>query len=116
MEKYTNKQIELLSIQVGCMLRYARLKRGISQEQLGQSIGSNSVRIGRIERSENICSWSTLMLLSQELELNISDLLNLKNKSYILSLIHDIIQLERKLTQDKKDYYRFLQKKINRKY
>ena len=114
MKKYDDIEIELLSIQVGCVLRYERLKRKLSQETLGQSIGSNSTMIGRIERAENICSWQRLLLLCQILEIEVSDLLEIKSKEYILNLIENSLRLEDKLTQDKKDYYKFLKKRVSK--
>lgn len=112
MKKYDELDIELLSIQVGCILRYERLRRKLSQESLGQIIGSNSMMIGRIERAENACSWKILLLLAQHLNIEFSDLLNLQNKDYILDIIEKSIELEEKLTQDKKDFYKFLKKRV----
>ena len=70
-------EIKLLNIQIGCILRLARLKKGLSQHDLSLLLGSNPTMIGRIERFENISSWDKIYSISQQLDVNFSDLFTL---------------------------------------
>lgn len=72
MQKYSDRELVLLSLQVGCTIRLERLRRSLSQEDLGLLLGSNSTMIGRIERAETGTAWQNLMKVSQELNMNLS--------------------------------------------
>lgn len=116
MNVYSKNEIGLLAIQVGCILRLNRLKLNLSQEDLAQQLGINSTKIGRIERAEHLCAWSQLLQLWQELEVDHSKQFILKEKKELLSIICQSYNLEKKLNQDKKDYYTFLTKTVKNKY
>ncbi len=116
MNVYSRKELDLLAIQVGCMLRLNRLKLNLSQEDLAQQLGINSTKIGRIERAEHICAWNQLLQLWQKLEIDHHKLFILKEKSQLLSVISQSYNLEKRLNQDKKDYYAFLTKIVESKY
>lgn len=116
MQKYNDNEIELLSIQIGCTIKFERLKKGISQEELGLVIGSNSTMIGRIERYENSTNWQNLLKISQILEIDYDSLFKLKPIEEILLIIEGCIQLEKKLTVEKENYYSFLKKMIKEKF
>ncbi|PZR19100.1 MAG: DNA-binding protein, partial [Flavobacterium psychrophilum] len=48
MSKYGIKELQLLNIQIGCILKLARLKKKISQEDLGLAIDADKTKIARI--------------------------------------------------------------------
>ena len=60
MQEYSNEQLDALALQIGCIVRLERLKKKLSQEDLGLLIGSNKTTIGRLERYENSTSWKIL--------------------------------------------------------
>lgn len=113
MKKYSDKEINLLSLQVGCTIRLERLRKGLSQEELGLAIGSNSTMIGRIERAENVTAWQNLLKVSQELNINYDSLFVFKSNENILEMIKECLSLENKLTTEKANYYKKLQKSFS---
>lgn len=116
MRMYSEVELEILNIQIGCMLRLARLKKNLSQLDLSLLIGSNPTMIGRIERFENVSGWDKIVSLSQRLNVDFYSLFDLKNEDDLLSIIEESFALENKLTQEKKDYYAFLKKEIITRY
>ncbi len=116
MRKYDEEEIKLLNIQVGCMLRLARLKKGLSQHDLSLLLGSNPTMIGRIERFENISSWDKIYSVSQQLDVNFCDLFTLRSKDELLSIVEKSFKLEDKLTVEKREYYNILKATITKKY
>jgi len=105
-------EIELLNIQIGCMLRFARLKKGYSQHELSLLLGTNPTMVGRVERFENVSGWDKIYLISQQLEIDFLSLFKLKSESELLSIVGDSLKLENKLTKEKREYYESLTKKI----
>ncbi|WP_335965124.1 helix-turn-helix transcriptional regulator [Galbibacter sp. PAP.153] len=116
MEKYNVEELELLAIQIGCIIRLSRLENKLSQEELALLVGTNSTRIGRIERAEHISGWDKLLLICQQLKIDFTGLFSLKTKRELLIIIEDSFNLEERLNQDKKDYYSFLKKIVSKKY
>src|SRR5690606_327717 len=116
MRKYHEEEIKLLNIQIGCILRLARLKKGLSQHDLSLLLGSNPTMIGRIERFENISSWDKIYSISQQLDVNFSDLFTLRSKNEVLSIVVESFKPEDKLTVEKKEYYSTLKTIITKKY
>ena len=116
MTKYGEIEFELLNIQIGCLLRLARLKKGLSQHNLSLLLGSNPTMVGRVERSENISGWDKILLISQELDVDFCSLFVLKAKEELLSIVDESFKLEDKLTQEKADYYSYLKKTIENKF
>lgn len=112
MREYTKVEIHLLNIQIGCILRLARLKKKLSQHNLGLLLGYNSTMIGRVERFENVSGWDKIFSISQQLNVNYCNLFILKNKDALISIVNESFQMEEKLTQEKIDYYNFLKKTI----
>lgn len=110
------KEIEILKIQIGCVLRLARLRRNLSQHQLSLLVDTNSTTIGRIERNEIICGWDKLYLLSHKLDVEFSNLLDLKSERELLSIVKESLELDSKLTKDKKSFYASLKRTIKREY
>ncbi|WP_303316595.1 helix-turn-helix transcriptional regulator [Flavivirga abyssicola] len=116
MRKYGEIELHLLNIQIGCVLRLARLKKGLSQHNLSLMLGSNPTMVGRVERFENISGWDKIYFISQQLDVDFSSLFILKSKDDLLSIVEESLKLESKLTQDKRDYYTFLKTTISNKY
>ncbi len=112
MKTYDIDKIELIRLQIGCMIKHARLKKGISQEELALSINSTSTTIGRIERAEHNSSWDLLLLISNYLDLNFGSLFTLIKKDELHTIVKETIKLERKLTNEKNRYYETLLRKI----
>lgn len=116
MRKYGEIELKLLNLQIGCVLRLARLKRGISQHTLSLSLGTNPTMVGRVERAENISGWDKVLTISQQLDVNFCNLFILKNKEDFLSVVEESLGLENKLTPEKAGYYSSLKKEITKQY
>lgn len=112
MKVYNKLEFELLSIQIGCTIKFNRLKKGLSQLDLANQIDSNPTMIGRIERASHIASWDKIILISQHLDIGLAELFLLKNEKDILKLISNVYKLETKLTNEKSDYYKNLEVRI----
>lgn len=116
MRKYNEDELKLINIQIGCLLRLARLKKGLSQHNLSLILGSNPTMVGRIERFENISSWDKLYSISQQLDIDFCDLFTLRSKDELLSIVDESFKLEDKLTIEKKEYYNILKITIIKEY
>lgn len=116
MREYKKVELEILNIQIGCILRYSRLLLKLSQQDLGTSLGYTSVMIGRVERFENISGWDKIFYISERLEVNFHELFILKTKDELLQIIEESLKLEVKLNQEKRDYYEFLKKTVIKNY
>ncbi|MBJ6367713.1 helix-turn-helix domain-containing protein [Snuella sedimenti] len=116
MRKYTNSEVELLNIQIGTMVKLARLQKGMSQLDLALLLDSNSTMVGRIERSESVSGWDKILLISQLLDIDFNNLFRLKTKNEMLSIVEESYKLDGKLTNEKKNYYDSLKKVIISKY
>lgn len=112
MSKYGTKELNLLNIQIGFELKLARLKKRISQEELGLSIDADKTKIARLER--NASNWNTIYLVCQELGVDFQSLFKLKTKKAIISLIDECKNEDTKLTTIKVKYYEDLKKTISR--
>jgi len=112
MRKYSSTEIELINIQIGCILRLARLRKGLSQLDLGHQIDSNPTLIGRIERAEVKTSWDKIYMLCKQLDVNLCNLLEIKDRDSLLSIVEEAMQFEDKLTQDKNKFYNSLKGRI----
>lgn len=108
--------LELLNIQIGCIIKINRLRKNISQLDLSLAILSNPTAIGRIERAEVVSGWDRIYILCQELNINIADLYILLPQSHLLSIVDEIFSLEQKLSNGKKEYYSKLKAIIKKKY
>jgi transcriptional regulator with XRE-family HTH domain len=116
MSDYGLDELKLLKLQVGCMLRLARLRKGLSQHSLSLLLGSNSTMIGRIERAENIAGWDKLFVICHYVNLDFCSLFNLKSKDDLLAIVNESLDLEYNLTIEKQAYYKTLKKTIVRLY
>ncbi len=109
-------ELELLNMQIGCMLRLGRLKKGMSQLDLALLLGSNPTMIGRIERFENVSGWDKILSISQQLSIDFCNLFVLNTKEELLLIVEESFKLEDKLTQEKRDYYDYLKSQIINRY
>lgn len=112
MSKYGIEELELLNIQIGCIIKLTRLKKKISQESLGLLIDADKTKIARLEKNAHATNWTTIYLVSQELGIDFSNLFILKSKKEILSVIEECFKLDNKLTTIKIKYYEDLKKTI----
>ncbi|MGB4447484.1 MAG: helix-turn-helix transcriptional regulator [Cloacibacterium sp.] len=109
MQEYSNEQLDALALQIGCIVRLERLKKKLSQEDLGLLIGSNKTTIGRLERYENSTSWKILFKVCQSLKIEYNPLFVLKPLEFIISIIKESYSLEEKLTSEKEKFYKNLE-------
>lgn len=109
MQEFSNEEIDALGLQIGCIVKVERLRRRLSQDDLGLMFESNGTTIGRIERYENSTSWTTLLKVCRLLELDFHSLFILQPLESILSIIKECVSLEKKLTAQKELYYRNLE-------
>lgn len=116
MTKYSELELNLINIQIGCILRLARLRKGVSQLELSLILGSNPTMVGRVERFEYESSWNKIYLISQQLEIDFFSLFKLKSKNELLSIVEESLSLEQKLTQAKRKYYDVLTTTITKKF
>lgn len=116
MLEFNKLRLQIINIQIGCLFRYARLKRGISQGDLGLLIGYTSTMIGRVERFENFSGWDKIYTISKELNENFDKLYVLKTEAELLEIINESFKLEDRLNQEKIDYYDFLKKTIKNNF
>ena len=107
-----NIEIQLLNIQIGCVLRLARLRIGKSQHDISIVLGTNSTLIGRIERAENMSSWEKIYSMSKSLNTNFCNLFELMDEEALLAVIDESLAYEVKLTNDKLRYYVSLKKQV----
>tara|TARA_R110000764_G_scaffold164680_2_gene251704 strand:- start:8481 stop:8852 length:372 start_codon:yes stop_codon:yes gene_type:complete len=116
MNEYPKDLLELLNIQIGCIIKINRLRKDISQHDLSLILDLNPTAIGRIERAEVTSGWDRIYILSQELRIPFSDLFVLMPERDLLLIVHEILSLETKLNHEKKEFYRTLISKIKDKY
>lgn len=109
-------KLQLINIQIGTTIRYARLKAKISQEKLASSIGYTSTMVGRIERFENTSGWDKIFSIAEVLNVNFCNLFILQTEKELLEIVAESYKLEEKLNQEKMDYYDFLKRTIVKNY
>lgn len=110
--RYQKIEITIINIYIGCKLRLERLKRNLSQHEVGIENGFDGITIGRIERAEHISSWSVIYLVSGYLGIEFASLFKLKSKAELLEIVNQCHALENKLTKEKEKYYSTLLDKI----
>lgn len=116
MTRYSEIELNLINIQIGCVIRLARLKRNLSQHELSLIIGTNPTMVGRVERFENESSWNKIYSISQQLDIDFFNLFILKSKKELLAIVEESLSLEEKLTQVKREYYTVLTETIRKKF
>ncbi len=116
MKEYPKEYLELLNMQIGCVIKINRLKKDISQHDLSVILETNPTAIGRIERAEVISGWDKIFILSQELNIAFSDLFELFPEKKLLLIVDEIYGFEKKMNEEKKAYYQKLKADIKTKY
>jgi DNA-binding XRE family transcriptional regulator len=116
MQEYSNEELDILGLQIGCIVRVERLRKKLSQEDLGLLIGSNKTTIGRLERYENSTSWKILFKVCQSLKIEYDRLFILQSLEFILSIIKESFSLEEKLTTEKEKFYINLEVEAKEKF
>jgi transcriptional regulator with XRE-family HTH domain len=116
MGKSTTIELNLINLQIGCILRLARLKQNLSQYKLGVKIDYTSTMIGRVERAEGVSGWDKIYTISQYLNVNFDSLFTLKSRDSLILIVDESFKLEEKLTQEKIDYYKYLKKTIKNQF
>ncbi|RQO40170.1 DNA-binding protein [Chryseobacterium sp. KBW03] len=116
MQSYDDKEIDILALQIGCLIKFKRLEKNLSQEDIGLFIGSNATMIGRVERAETSPSWQNLLKIFQAVGLDDESMFQLKSLEENLSIVEKCLSLEKKLTKEKQDYYEAVKKLLKNKY
>lgn len=116
MQNYNDYEIDILALQIGCLIKFKRLEKNLSQEDIGLFIGSNATMIGRVERAETSPSWQNLLKIFQAVGLDYESLFQLKSLEENLLIVEKCLKLEKKLTKEKQDYYDSLKKLLKDKY
>lgn len=116
MQEYSNEELDILGLQIGCIVRVERLRKKLSQEDLGLLVGSNKTTIGRLERYENSTSWKILFKVCQSLKIEYDQLFILQSLEFILSIIKESFSLEEKLTAEKEKFYINLEVEAKEKF
>lgn len=116
MSDSSEELIVLLNVQIGCLLRYERLKLRLSQLELGLEIGMGSTLIGRIERALNFSSWDKIYIYAQYVNLTAQELLSLKTRGELLEIVEKSFILESKKSASTKLYYENLKGFVNHRY
>lgn len=116
MNEYPKDLLELLNIQIGCIVKINRLRKGISQHELSVVLELNPTAIGRIERAEVTSGWDRIYILCHELNIPFSNLFDLLPEKDLLLIVDEILSLDQKLNDEKKEFYQTLISKIKDKY
>ena len=116
MQNYNDNEIDILALQIGCVIKFKRLEKSLSQEDIGLFIGSNATMIGRVERAETSPSWQNLLKIFQAVGLDYESLFQLRSLEENLLIVEKCLKLEKKLTKEKQDYYDSLKKLFKDKY
>lgn len=116
MRNYSNNILELLNIQIGCIIKVNRIRKNISQHDLSLILDLNPTAIGRIERAEVISGWDRIFVICKELDINFASLFTLSSRQELLKIVEEIYQNDHKLNHEKKQYYNNLKREINRRF
>jgi transcriptional regulator with XRE-family HTH domain len=116
MDLYGEKVIELLNIQIGCILKLHRLRQVLSQQQIAVAIDSNSTTIGRIERAEVVGGWDKIYRICHALNIDYSQLFILLPIKKLIEMVDEIYSHEKKLSNVKEEYYLKLKENIRLKF
>ncbi|BAP31068.1 transcriptional regulator with XRE-family HTH domain [Chryseobacterium rhizosphaerae] len=99
MYKWNSEEIK---IQIGIIFKLYRLRKGLSQFQLGNEIDLSKDYIGRIERGKTNLSIEIIINICNFLELDIVQLVSRMTQKQIESAINEINLLEVKFKNQNK--------------
>jgi transcriptional regulator with XRE-family HTH domain len=63
---------------LGDRVRYLRMQKGMTQEELGFAVGNSGKQIGRIERGENNVTTSIIYQISKVLKVEVKTIFDFK--------------------------------------
>ncbi len=113
---YSKIELEIINISLGLTIKFARLEENLSQLELGNLCDADNTAVGRIERAEHVSSWENIYKVSQTLGLNFCSLFLLPSEKALLQILNDCLQLETKLTDQKRAYYTNMESRIRDLY
>lgn len=100
---YMNKlELEKLKYQIGKLLQLYRLRKGLSQLQLGNELNLSSNHVGRIERAETNPTLENIVKICNFFEIDILYLFSTLNKNEITSIEGEINELKEKFKNQNK--------------
>lgn len=100
---YMNKlELEKLKNQIGKLLQLYRLRKGLSQLQLGNELNLSSNHVGRIERAETNPTLENIVKICNFFEIDILYLFSTLNKNEITSIEGEINELKEKFKNQNK--------------
>ena len=95
-------EIEELKFQIGKLIQLYRLKKGISQFQLGNELNISSNHVGRIERSETNPTIESLVTFCNFLEIDLLHLFTKLNEKELKKIQSEIDQLQKEFKNQNK--------------
>ena len=95
-------QIEELKFQIGKLIQLYRLKKGLSQFQLGNELNISSNHVGRIERSETNPTIESLVKFCNFLEIDLLHLFTKLNEKELKKIESEIDQLQKEFKNQNK--------------
>ncbi|WP_137904649.1 helix-turn-helix domain-containing protein [Chryseobacterium sp. 2VB] len=95
-------QIEELKFQIGKLIQLYRLKKGLSQFQLGNELNISSNHVGRIERSETNPTIESLVTFCNFLEIDLLYLFTKLNEKELKKVEIEIDQLQKEFKNQNK--------------
>ncbi|WP_294279885.1 helix-turn-helix transcriptional regulator [uncultured Chryseobacterium sp.] len=98
-------EIEELKFQIGKLIQLHRLKRQLSQLQLGNELNISSNHVGRIERAETNPTLESLLTICNFFEIDILHLFRKLNDEELKKIESEIDQLQREFKNQNKRKY-----------
>ncbi|WP_433631295.1 helix-turn-helix domain-containing protein [Chryseobacterium cucumeris] len=95
-------EIEELKFQIGKLIQLYRLKKGLSQFQLGNELNISSNHVGRIERSETNPTIESLVTFCNFLEIDLLHLFTKLNEKELKKIESEIDQLQKEFKNQNK--------------
>ncbi|WP_288442791.1 helix-turn-helix transcriptional regulator [uncultured Chryseobacterium sp.] len=95
-------EIEELKFQIGKLIQLYRLKKGLSQFQLGNELNISSNHVGRIERSETNPTIESLVTFCNFLEIDLLHLFTKLNEKELKKIQSEIDQLQKEFKNQNK--------------
>lgn len=94
--------LEELKNQIGKLLQLYRLRKGMSQLQLGNELNLSSNHIGRIERADTNPTLENIVKICNFFEIDVLYLFSTLNKNELNNIESEIIDLKEKFKNQNK--------------
>lgn len=75
-------------MKIGEKIRYIRILKGYSQENMAEMLGISTTGYSKIERGETDISFSRLEQIAKALDISVIDLLSFQDKYYVQQTNH----------------------------